>query len=64
MIIFSKNKISEEKRESMKSLYFSSKNKEKKRFENNLYERKERKGKYDMTNAVIYDLNNITYLIL
>ncbi len=48
----------------MKSLYFSSKNKEKKRFENNLYERKERKGKYDMTNAVIYDLNNITYLIL
>ncbi len=25
--------------------------------------RKERKGKYQMTNVVIYDLNKITYLI-
>ena len=31
-------------------------------FEKNLYERrKERKEKYEMTNAVVYDLNDLTY---
>ena len=34
-------------------------------FEKNLYERrKERKEKYEMTNAVVYDLNDLTYLIV
>ncbi len=34
-------------------------------FEKNLYERrKERKEKYEMTHAVVYDLNDLTYLIV
>jgi hypothetical protein len=34
-------------------------------FEKNLYERrKERKEKYEMTNIVVYDLNELTYLIV
>ncbi len=38
---------------------------EQKIFEKNLYERrKERKENYEMTHAVVYDLNDLTYLIV
>ncbi len=60
MRIFSKNKRLEEKREIIVSLYLSSKNKG--YLKRILYERrKERKEKYEMTHAVVYDL---AYLIV
>jgi hypothetical protein len=57
----------------MTSLYLSSKNKgylkriymRERKKEKNLYERtKERKEKYEMTHAVVYELNDLTYLIV
>jgi hypothetical protein len=58
MRIFSKNKRSKEKREIMTSLYLSSKNK------GYLKRIHMREGKNEMTNAVVYDLNDFTYLIV
>ena len=63
MRIFSRNKRSDEKREIMTSLYLSSKNKGylKRTY---MREGKKEKEKYEMTNAVVYDLNDLTYLIV
>ena len=55
MRIFSKNKKSGEKRKIMTSLYLNSKNKE---------NSKRRKEKYEVINATVYELNDLTYLIV
>jgi hypothetical protein len=57
MRIIPKNKRSEEKRNYNVTLSWQQ---EKRIFEKNLYERrKERKEKYEMTYAVVYDLNGL-----
>jgi len=59
--ILEKQKIREERNHDVIVPY----QQEQRIFEKNLYERrKERKEKYEMTHALVYDLNDLTYLIV